>query len=99
MVAGLVRFALARPLVIVVAAVVLAVAGAWAYTELKVEAYPDLTDPTVVVVTLYPGFAAEGGEQQGTLPPERALNNTPHVIRRRSRPIFRLSVGELTLQD
>src|SRR5262250_1246650 len=99
MVAGLVRFALGRPLVIVVAAVVLAVAGAWAYTELKVEAYPDLTDPTVVVVTLYPGFAAEEVEQQVTVPLERALNNTPYVIGRRSRTIFGLSVVELTFED
>src|SRR5499425_719670 len=99
MVAGLVRFALARPLVIVVAAVVLAVAGTWAYTELKVEAYPDLTDPTVVVVTLYPGFAAEEVEQQVTVPLERALNNTPYVIGRRSRTIFGLSVVELTFED
>jgi len=99
MVTGLVRFALARPLVIVVAALVLAVAGGWAYTELKVEAYPDLTDPTVVVVTLYPGFAAEEVEQQVTVPLERALNNTPYVIGRRSRTIFGLSVVELTFED
>src|SRR5262245_11709202 len=99
MVAGLVRFALARPLVIVVAAVVLAVAGTWAYTELKVEAYPDLTDPTVVVVTLYPGFAAEEVEQQVTIPLERALNNVPRVIARRSRTIFGLSVVELTFDE
>src|SRR5215475_11522990 len=99
MVTGLVHFALARPLVIVVAALVLAVTGGWAYTELKVEAYPDLTDPTVVVVTLYPGFAAEEVEQQVTVPLERALNNTPYVIARRSRTIFGLSVVELTFED
>src|SRR5262245_61204268 len=99
MVAGLVRFALARPLVIVVAALGVAVTGTWAYTELKVEAYPDLTDPTVVVVTLYPGFAAEEVEQQVTVPVERALNNTPFVISRRSRTIFGLSVVELTFED
>src|SRR5215472_8455540 len=99
MVTELVRFALTRPLVIVAASVVLAVAGVWAYTELKVEAYPDLTDPTVVVVTLYPGFAAEEVEQQVTVPLERALNNTPYVIGRRSRTIFGLSVVELTFED
>src|SRR5215471_19229536 len=93
MVTELVRFALTRPLVIVAAA------GVWAYTELKVEAYPDLTDPTVVVVTLYPGFAAEEVEQQVTVPLERALNNTPYVIGRRSRTIFGLSVVELTFED
>src|SRR5215468_10417364 len=99
MVTELVRFALTRPIVIVAASIVLAVAGVWAYTELKVEAYPDLTDPTVVVVTLYPGFAAEEVEQQVTVPLERALNNTPYVIGRRSRTIFGLSEVELTFED
>lgn len=99
MVARLVQFALARRLVIVAAAAVLAVAGGWAFRHLKVEAYPDLTDPTVVVITLYPGFAAEEVEQQVTVPVERALNNTPFVISRRSRTIFGLSVVELTFED
>jgi len=71
-------------------------AGVWAFQQLKLEAYPDLTDPTVVVVTLYLGFAAEEVEQQVTVPIERALNNTPNVIGRRSRTIFGLSLVELT---
>ena len=99
MVAQLVRFALSRRLVIVAATLVLAGAGVWALRHLKVEAYPDLTDPTVVVITLYPGFAAEEVEQQLTVPIERALNNTPFVISRRSRTIFGLSVVELTFED
>src|SRR6185369_2556837 len=99
MVTRLVRFALARPLVIVAGTLALAVAGVWAFTQLKIEAYPDLTDPTVVVVTVYPGFAAEEVEQQVTVPIERALNNTPYVIGRRSRTIFGLSVVELTFED
>lgn len=84
---------------VVAAALVLAGAGGWAFEQLRIEAYPDLTDPTVVVVTLYPGFAAEEVEQQVTVPIERALNNTPYVISRRSRTIFGLSVVELTFED
>ena len=99
MIAGLVRFAIVRPLVVVAATLVLAAAGVWAFDQLRIEAYPDLTDPTVVVVTLYPGFAAEEVEQQVTVPIERALNNTPYVISRRSRTIFGLSVVELTFED
>src|SRR5215813_3732012 len=95
----LVRFALAQRLVIVVATLVMAGAGIWAFRNLKLEAYPDLTDPTVVVITLYPGFAAEEVEQQVTVPIERALNNTPFVIGRRSRTIFGLSEVELTFED
>ena len=33
--------------------------GAWAFTQLKIEAYPDISDTQVVVVTLFPGRAAE----------------------------------------
>ena len=99
MVARLVRFALARRLVVIAAALTLTAAGVWAFQRLKIEAYPDLTDPTVVVVTLYPGFAAEEVEQQVTVPIERALNNTPFVLSRRSRTIFGLSVVELTFAD
>jgi cobalt-zinc-cadmium resistance protein CzcA len=95
----IIRFALARRLVVVAAALVLSAAGVWAFQHLKLEAYPDLTDPTVVVITLYPGFAAEEVEQQVTVPIERALNNTPFVISRRSRTIFGLSVVELTFAD
>src|ERR1700741_3916724 len=99
MVTRLVRFALARPLVIVAAALVLALAGVGAVRQLQIEGYPDLSHPTVVVVTVYPGFAAEEVEQQVTVPIERALNNTPYVISRRSRTIFGLSVVALTFED
>ncbi len=98
MLSRLVRFALAQRLVVVVAALVMAGIGIWSFRNLKLEAYPDLTDPTVVVITLYPGFAAEEVEQQVTVPIERALNNTPYVIGRRSRTIFGLSVVELTFE-
>ena len=82
-----------------VGAIGLALAGGWAFRQLKLEAYPDISDPGVVVITQYPGFAAEEVEQQVTIPIERALNNTPNVISRRSRTIFGLSVVELTFED
>src|SRR5215831_8106639 len=80
-------------------AIGLALAGGWAFRQLKLEAYPDISDPSVVVITQYPGFAAEEVEQQVTIPIERVLNNTPNVISRRSRTIFGLSVVELTFED
>ena len=70
--------------------------GVWAYRQLKIEAYPDISDTQVVVVTQYNGRAAEEVEQQVTVPLERALNSVPSVIARRSRTIFGLSVVELT---
>ena len=87
-----------RPAVLA-AALLLIGAGVWAFQNLKVEAYPDISDTGVVVITQFPGNAAEEVEQQVTIPIERALNNTPKVIARRSRTIFGLSVVELTFDD
>ena len=95
----LLQLALAHRLVVVIITIIVAASGVWAFQHLKLEAYPDLSDPGVVVITLYPGFAAEEVEQQVTVPIERALNNTPNVIARRSRTIFGLSVVELTFAD
>jgi cobalt-zinc-cadmium resistance protein CzcA len=92
-------FALAYRGLVIVVALAMALAGAGAFQHLKLEAYPDLSDPGVVVITLYPGFAAEEVEQQVTVPIERALNSTPNVIARRSRTIFGLSLVELTFTD
>jgi heavy metal efflux system protein len=95
----LLDLALRRRLAVVVAALILAGSGVWAFRQLKLEAYPDISDPGVVVITPLPGFAAEEVEQQVTVPIERSLNNTPFVIGRRSRTIFGLSVVELTFDD
>ncbi len=70
--------------------------GLWAFARLKVEAYPDLSETQVIVITLYPGHAVEEVEQQVTVPVERALNSVPRVLARRSRTIFGLSVVDLT---
>src|SRR5881628_1664015 len=99
MLTSLLGFALARRGFTVTVALLIAVAGMVAFRHLKLEAYPDISDPGVVVITLFPGFAAEEVEQQVTVPVERALNNTPNVIARRSRTIFGLSVVELTFAD
>jgi heavy metal efflux system protein len=92
-------FSLEHRALVLFAVLAMAVAGGWAFRELRLEAYPDITDPGVVVITLYPGFAAEEVEKQVTIPIERALNNTPGVIARRSRTIFGLSLVELTFTD
>ena len=73
--------------------------GYWCFTQLKIEAYPDIADTCVIVVAQYEGRAAEEVEQQVTVPIERALQNTPHVLDRRSRTIFGLSVVQLTFKD
>ncbi|MBO0858900.1 MAG: efflux RND transporter permease subunit [Chloracidobacterium sp.] len=99
MVSLLLRFALQQRLFIVALGLALVGVGVYVFTNLRIEAYPDISDTQVVVISLYPGHAAEEVEQQVTVPVERALNNVPRVIARRSRTIFGLSVVELTFAD
>jgi heavy metal efflux system protein len=96
MIAKLLRFALQQRFVMIALSFGLIALGVYSFRQLKVEAYPDISDTQAVVITLYPGHAAEEVEQQVTVPIERALNGVPSVIARRSRTIFGLSVVELT---
>src|SRR5215831_10898374 len=96
MIAKLLRFALQQRFVMIALSLGLVALGIYSFRQLKVEAYPDISDTQVVVISLYGGRAAEEVEQQVTVPIERALNSVPNVIARRSRTIFGLSVVELT---
>ncbi len=98
MIARLLRLALEQRFLALVAALALVVFGVWSFTQLKIEAYPDISDTTVEIVTPVPGLAAEEVEQQVTIPIERALNSVPNVISRRSRTIFGLATNELTFE-
>lgn len=99
MIRNLLLFSLRNRWAVIIAAIVLSVLGYWCFTQLKIEAYPDIADTNVIIVAPYDGRAAEEVEQQVTIPLERALNNVPRVLDRRSRTIFGLSVVQLTFQD
>ena len=96
---GLLPYALHHRLLTLILALGLVALGVYSFQQLNVEAYPDISDTGVVVITVQTGNASEEVEQQVTIPIERALNNVPHVIARRSRTIFGLSVVELTFAD
>jgi cobalt-zinc-cadmium resistance protein CzcA len=96
MIAALVHLALRQRFAILLASVALVVVGLWAFLQLQVEAYPDISETQVIVITLYPGHATEEIEQQVTVPIERALQSVPRAIGRRSRTIFGLSVVDVT---
>ena len=99
MIKNLLIFSLKNRWVVVAASVVLMAIGYFCFTQLKIEAYPDIADTNVIVISQYQGRAAEEVEQQVTVPIERALQNTPNVLDRRSRTIFGLSVVQLTFKD
>lgn len=99
MIKKLLIFSLRNRWAVIAISVVLMGIGYWCFTQLKIEAYPDIADTNVIVVAQYQGRAAEEVEQQVTVPIERALQNTPNVLDRRSRTIFGLSVVQLTFKD
>lgn len=68
-------------------------------TRMTVEAYPELSDVTVLVTTQVPGLASEEVEQQITIPLERALVNTPGLFILRSSSTFALSLVTLVFKD
>ncbi len=99
MIRSLLIFSLTNRWIVIALAVITSGIGYWCFTQLKIEAYPDIADTNVIVVAKYNGRAAEEVEQQVTIPIERALNNVPRVLDRRSRTIFGLSVVQLTFED
>lgn len=73
--------------------------GAWTWSQLDIEAYPDISDTEVGVIAQLNGLPSEEMEQQVTIPIERALNTVPGVISKRSKTIFGLSKVSLTFND
>ncbi len=73
--------------------------GVYSWTELSIEAYPDISDTTAQVVTTYPGHAAEEVEEQVTIPLERELNGIPGLQIMRSKSTFGLSLITLVFRD
>lgn len=93
------RFALRRRGLVAVIFAVVSLFGIYSWTRLSIDAYPDIADVTVQVVTQVPGLAAEEIEQQITIPLERALNGIPSLDIMRSKNAFGLSIIILVFQD
>ena len=77
----------------------LALLGWSAYRDLTIEAFPDPTDTSVQIITLYPGQPAEEVERRISIPLERAENGVPGTIHQRSVSLFGLSVVTMTFED
>jgi len=79
--------------------ILLSVVGIYAWKQLVIDAYPDIAEVTVGVVTQVSGLAAEEIEQQITIPIERELNGTPRMKMMRSKNTFGLSTILLIFED
>jgi len=80
-------------------AVVFAVLGYISWTQIAIEAYPELAPVGAQVTTQIPGLAAEDVEQQITIPLERALGSTPGLVSFRSTSTLGLSLISLEFKD
>src|SRR3974377_1933019 len=94
-----VGYALRKRLVVAMICVFVSIYGYYSWTQLAVEAYPDIADTSSQVITQAPGMAAEEVEQQITIPLERELNGTPGLFVMGSQSTFGLSFITLVFRD
>jgi len=99
MIRALVDFALNNRFVVMSAALLLFIWGMIAFHNLPVEAYPDVANTWVQIITQWPGRAAEEVEQQVTIPIEIQMNGIPHLQHVRSASLAGLSVVNLIFDD
>jgi heavy metal efflux system protein len=99
MIRRLVDFALNNRLLVLGLAVLLFAAGIVGFRDLPIEAYPDVADNYVVIITQWPGISAEQIEQQVTIPVEIAMNGIPQIVHLRSFSLFGLSFVNLVFDD
>ena len=95
----LVDFPLENRLLVLGAALLLLAWGAVSFHQLPVEAYPDVANNYVEIITQWPGISAEQIEQQVTIPLEVVMNGIPHVVHLRSFSLFGLSDLKLIFDD
>ncbi len=99
MIRGLVDYALNNRFLILAAALLLLLWGGISFHNLPVEAYPDVANNYVQIITQWPGRAAEEVEQQVTIPVEIVMNGIPHLEHLRSTSLFGISSVMLIFDD
>ncbi|HLG99502.1 MAG TPA: CusA/CzcA family heavy metal efflux RND transporter [Bryobacteraceae bacterium] len=99
MIHRLIDFALNNRFVVLAFAILLFAWGAISFHQLPVEAYPDVANNYVEIISQWPGITAEQIEQQVTVPIETVMNGIPHLTALRSFSLFGLSDLKLTFDD
>ena len=99
MIRRVVSFALHQPLFLILMAILFISGGIVAFKSLPIEAFPDVSDIQVAVITLFPGHAPEEVEKQVTIPLEIELSGLPHSVRMFSHTQFGLSFIMVTFDD
>ncbi len=98
MIAKLVSFALQQRFLIVIGSIALMIWGAVAFQKLPIDAYPDLSPTHVVLITQWPGHAAEEIERLVTIPLEIEMNGIPKLESLRSISLYGLSSVQMNFE-
>jgi heavy metal efflux system protein len=99
MIRKFVDFALNNRFVVITTAILVLIAGALAFHDMPVEAYPDIADNYVTIISQWPGRSAEEVEQQVSIPIEIQMGGLPHLSELRSESLFGLSYMTLVFDD
>jgi heavy metal efflux system protein len=99
MINQLFRFCFEKRMLFIVVTILVICFGYYSWTQLSIEAYPELSDVTAQVTTQVPGLAAEEIEQQITTPLERGLADTQGLVSMRSSSTFGLSLITMVFKD
>jgi len=94
----LITFALQQRIFVLAASIVLVISGWFSWINLPIEAFPDIQDVQVQIITLAPGLAPAEVERSITLPIEREMS-VPRMTQLRSVSITGLSIVTLTFSD
>lgn len=96
---GIVSGALEHRVIAIVMSAILVLAGAWAYSTLRVDAVPDVSNVQVTVTTRARGLAPLEVEQYVTYPVELCLQNLPRLVLQRSISKYALSQVTVVFED
>ena len=96
---GLIGFSLRHPFIIFFVSALVVVAGAVSFYYTPVEAYPDVTNTEVVIITQWPGRSAEEVERFISIPIETEMNSITHKTVIRSINLFGLSFIKIVFED
>ncbi len=99
MIRGIVDFALNNRFIVLILAILLFAWGMVSFHNLPVEAYPDVANNYVTILTQWPGRAAEEVEQQVTVPLEISMAGIPHLSALRSTSLAGLSALNMVFDD
>src|SRR5579864_5331006 len=98
MISRLVSFPISQRFIVLMAALLLMGWGAYSFSKLPIDAYPDLSPPHVEIISQWPGHASEEVERRISIPLEVEMNGIPKIESLRSISLYGLSALEMNFE-